>query len=815
MKKQLFNKGALFALSCFYLSLSNVVFAAEDSAIPDEIGVSKTQEAQKSEAPATGAAEDSVKPADSKQKEQKKSEAPTPVASDEPQAMGEVSVYGERPAAFRNITTSTEAASKALIESTNVINTEDAVKYLPSVQIRKRFIGDRNAILASRNAGTLDSARSLVYADNVLVSMLLGNSYSFAPRWWFVSPQEIERVDVSYGAHSAAYAGNAAGVVMVMKSRMPEKFEAYADAQAFSQSFNLYGTNETYNGSRAGAFLGNRNGDLRWTLSAGHLENTGHPMSFATAARSTTAASGTATAVTGYYWDKDPKNADRVVFGATGKDHNIQDNAKVKLAYDLSPGSRLTYTIGLWRSDSDAGVQSYLRDAAGNPVYSGAVNIGGFGYTLSSTALQPSKRLEEHLMNSLTWRYDQKQESDWAFEAALTKYNFGKDTTRKPTVALPAALAGGNGQVQLQDGTGWHTSDVRADWSPDRGKRGHDVAFGYHYDQHTLNDRTYTNTNWLAGNATTISSGNTGNTETQAFYVQDAIQMGQDTKLTLGVRQEQWRAFDGTKRNATTTLTYPVRKENYTSPKLSVSWVATEAWLLRGSFSRAARFPTVTELFQGTISGTSITNNDPNLKPEKILASELAAERDLGGDGNLRISLFQDDVTDYLTRQTNTTVSPMVTNIQNVDKVRIRGMETSMKRSNAFMQGLDLTGSLTYADPKILANSKSPASVGKKMIRIPDWRATLAATWHPAEKMDFTLAGRYSGRQYGELDNSDTNDMTYGGSSRFFVVDVKFNYRFDKRFSMALGVDNLNNQKYYAYHPYTQRTWIAQVKGSL
>src|SRR3990172_13311308 len=74
-------------------------------------------------------------------------------AADEPQIMDEVSVYGDRPAAFRNITTSTEAATKALIESTNVINTEDAVKYLPSVQVRKRFIGDRNAILASRNAG--------------------------------------------------------------------------------------------------------------------------------------------------------------------------------------------------------------------------------------------------------------------------------------------------------------------------------------------------------------------------------------------------------------------------------------------------------------------------------------------------------------------------------------------------------------------------------------------------------------------------------------------------------------------------------------
>lgn len=762
MKKQLVNGGKLFALSCIYVSVANAAFAA-----------------------------------------------------DEPQVMDEVSVYGERPAAFRNITTSTEAATKALIDSTNVINTEDAVKYLPSIQVRKRYIGDRNAILSSRNAGTIDSARSLVYADNVLVSMLLGNSWSYAPRWWFVSPQEIERVDVSYGAHSAAYPGNAAGVVMVMKSKMPEKFEAYADAQAFSQPFKLYGTDETYNGSRVGAFLGNRNGDLRWTLNGGHFENTGHPQMFATAARSTTAP-GAAPVVTGYTWDKDAVGADRVVMGATGIDHNVQDNAKVKLAYDFSPGSRLTYTLGYWQSDSDVSVQSYLRDAAGNPVYSGNVNVDGAGYTLAATAMQPSKRLEEHWMNSLTWRFDPKQESDWAFEAALTKYEFGKDTTRRPTVALPAASVGGAGQVQLLDGTGWHTADMRADWRPERGKRGHDVAFGYHYDQHTLNDRTYTNTNWLAGNATTVNAGNTGNTETQGLYVQDAISMGQDMKLTLGLRYEQWRAFNGTKtNNIPTTLAYPERTENFASPKLSLSWVATEDWLLRGSLSRAMRFPTVTELFQGTISGTSITNNDPNLKPEKILAGELAAERDLGGVGNLRISLFQDDVNDYLTRQTNTTVAPTVTNIQNVDKVRVRGVETSMQRRNAFMRGLDLTGSVTFADSTILANNKNPASVGKQMIRIPDWRATLAATWHPNDTMDFTLAGRYSGRQFNLLDNSDTNEGVFGSVSRFFVVDAKFNYRFDKRLSMAVGVDNLNNEKSYAFHPYPQRTWIVQVKGSL
>jgi iron complex outermembrane receptor protein len=727
--------------------------------------------------------------------------------------LGEVSVYGERPAAFRNITTSTEAATRQLIESTNVINTEDAVKYLPSIQVRKRFIGDRNAILSSRNSGTIDSARSLVYADNVLVSNLLGNSFAYAPRWWFVAPQEIERVDVSYGAHSAAYAGNAVGVVMVMKSRLPESFEAYVDAQAFRQDFSLYGTNHNYDGSRLGAFLGNRHGDLRWTLGFNHLENTGHPMSFSTATRSSTAAGGGDTVVTGYYWDKDPKGNDRVIMGATGIDRTNQDNAKIKFAYDFSPAARLTYTLGHWRNDSDVSIESYLRNTAGTPIYSGNVNIDGYRYTLSATALQPSSRNEEHWMNSLAYRYDPKSASDWAFEVALTNYDIDQDITRKPTIALPTAAGGGAGQIQLQDGTGWQTADIRVDWRPERGRRGHDFAFGYHFDQHTLNDRTYNTTNWLTGGLGALSAGATGKTETQALYVQDAIRLGADWKLTLGIRHEQWRAFNGTKSNSTTTLPYPERNETFTSPKLSLSWAATDDWLLRGSLSRAARFPTVTELFQGTISGTSITNNDPNLKPEKILAGELAAERELA-NGNLRLSLFQDNLTDALTRQTNTTVSPTVTNIQNVDKVRVRGIEASLQRRDVFIRGLDLTGSITYANSEILANEKNPASVGKHMIRIPDWRTTLAATWRPNDAMDLTLAGRYSGKQYNELDNSDTNDGVFGGVSEFLVFDAKINYRLDKRLSLAVGVDNLTNEKYFAFHPYTQRTWVAQIKGS-
>lgn len=726
-------------------------------------------------------------------------------------SLGEVRVYGERPAAFRNIPSTTEEVAQPLLEATNVINTEDAVKYLPSIQVRKRYAGDRNAVVASRNSGTIDSARSLVYADNLLVSNLLGNSFAFAPRWWLVMPHEIERIDVSYGPHSAAYAGNSVGAVIVMKTRLPEKFEAHASAQGFTQNFRLYGTDDDFSGSQASASLGNRHGDLRWFLGLNHFENKGHPQSFVTAAPSTTAAGGGDAIVTGFHQDRDPKGAPRVVMGALSLDRTRQDNVKLKLGYDVSPAARFIYTLGNWRNDSDLSIESYLRNAAGNPVYSGGVNIGGKRYTLAATAFQPSLRDEEHRMHSLSYRFDPKGEGEWAWEAALTHYDISKDVTRRPTVALPAASGGGAGQIQRQDGAGWRTADLRVDWRPEAGRRRHEAAFGYHYDRYTLDDRTYSTANWLTGGAATLSSASAGRTETQALYLQDAMRLAPDWKLILGARYERWRAFDGTRSNATATLAYPARQDSAVSPKASLSWQATDDWTLRGALSRAYRWPTVTELFQGTITGTSIVNNDPGLEPEKILSGELAAERDVGA-GFLRLSLFQDNFRDALTRQTNTTVTPTVTNVQNVGKVRVRGVETSFRRKDVFLRGLDLVAGLTYADSRILENAQNPASVGKRMLRIPDWRATLAATWRPSDRLDFTLAGRYSGKQHNELDNSDTHRDTFGGASAFLVMDAKLNYRFEQRLALSVGVDNLNNERYYAFHPYPQRTWIARLE---
>jgi len=183
--------------------------------------------------------------------------------------------------------------------------------------------------------------------------------------------------------------------------------------------------------------------------------------------------------------------------------------------------------------------------------------------------------------------------------------------------------------------------------------------------------------------------------------------------------------------------------------------------------------------------------------------------------GSLRATVFHEDTQDALYSQTNVTVSPNVTNIQNVDKIRTTGLEIAYQANDVGLNGLDLTSSLTYANSKIVKNDNFPDSVGKWQPRVPQWRANFLAVYRPSDRWTYTFGARYSGKQYGTLDNSDPNGFTYTGVSSFFVTDVRARYKIAKEWTASLGIDNLNNEKYWAFHPYTQRTYVAELKWDI
>ncbi len=768
--------------------------------------------------------------------------------------LDEISITASKPAVPANVPNTVESVTaKQIDESINAVTTPQVLQYLPSVHVRERYIGDFNSVLVMRVNSSISSAQTTVYADDLLLSNFLNNSFSTAPRWMMVSPEEIQRVDVMYGPFSALYPGNSAGGVVVMKTRMPEKFEAHAKLDYFGQNFKLYGTDEYFDGTHASASIGNKYNDFSFWLSADHLDNHGHPMTFVAATPKTGAPAGAGTFTvinSGAYKDIDTSGNSRVTTGAAGMDHAVQDNLKIKLAYDITPAVRAAYTLGFWQNDSDKTGESYLKDSSGNTIYgtggSGVyrfLRIDGKDYTVTGPA--SSNTEQAHIMHGLSIKSDTNGVFDW--DVVASYFNQNKDLIRASSGNFGLNASNGSavvgGTITDASGTGWKALDLRGDWRPDGDlKSEHQVSFGYHYDNYETNQDQYnvvSGKDWRTSARGSLNTNSRGETETQGVYVQDAWTFLPAWKLVAGGRWEKWDAFNGSNYASGVNVKYGDRTVYAFSPKVALSYQMSDAWSLRGAYGKGVRFPTVGELFTNigirTSTGATPTaaqiaalpppynvakTNDPNLQPEKVNSFELTAERGFG-HGLWRTSFFYEDKQDALISQTDFTTLPgfQISSVQNVDKVRTRGVETAIQFSDVWVHGLDLTGSVTYTDSTITKDTKNPGLEGTDQPRIPDWRATLLGVYHVNNHLSFSLAGRYSGRQHNQLYDTvnkkytDVNPNVYGAVSHYFVVDAKAVYKVADQWEAALGVNNLNNFKYYVNpNPYPQRTWFATLK---
>jgi iron complex outermembrane receptor protein len=281
----------------------------------------------------------------------------------------------------------TESITSEHIENTiNAMTAEDVIKYMPSIQVRRRYIGDTNAPVGWRTSGTSASARGLIYADGILLSSLLGNNNgnTGSPRWNMVSPSEIDRTDVMYGPFSAAYSGNSMGGVIDIKTKMPQKFEAGADIKSTWQDYGFYGKKKTYDSQEYSFNVGDRYKDFSFRFDVSHLDSNSQPITFNNPILSTVPALAANTIVTGAIANANPYGKAALVLGAGNINHTVQDNFKWKFGYDITNTIHAAYTLGLWQNDNHAGFESYLRDSTGNIVNSGVVNIAGKQYNLGS-----------------------------------------------------------------------------------------------------------------------------------------------------------------------------------------------------------------------------------------------------------------------------------------------------------------------------------------------------------------------------------------------------------------------------------------------
>lgn len=779
--------------------------------------------------------------------------------------------YAEpKPAPFsrtipQNVPAVVESRTRQEIEKTvNVMTSAEAFKYLPSLLIRERYIGDRNAIVSGRTTGTIESAKTLVYADNVLLSNLLGNSFNFPPRWGMVSPAEIDRVDVIYGPFSALYPGNSIGGVLAITTRMPDKFELHASATGALQPFSLYGRSELDGSGNANLLIGDRFGDFRYFFSYDHLTSQGQAQTFP-GNFMTPFAPRNGTRFFGGYQDFNQNGVPRIITGAAGADFQQQDMAKLKMSYDIAPLLRATYTLGVWNLENKTTVQSFIYDRNGVPIYntqSGRVAIGSFAVTPGG--VNPGWGGSTHLMQALSLKRDTGGVFD--FDLSATSYNFLRDYSQnatsyglRPNDAATAYNINTTGQNTVNTGTYWRTGDARFIWRPVQDAFGkHEVSFGGHADVYSLN--TVTSLTPFAGNnyAMGLTGVNYGKTETKAVYIQDAWKFLPDWKLIAGGRGEFWHAYNGS--NVAGGLAtgsgsapglvpvvpaqarigqFPDAYKNSFSPKAALEYQVTPEFAMRGSMGRAYRFPTVNELFQSLATSSTLVINNPNLQPEISTSWDLTGEyrkvdafNGAVGLFNPRVSLFLDDRWNAIVSQSS--IGPtgqIVTQNANLDKARFRGVEAAIVMKDILTPGLDYSGSVTFVDSKILSNGSALATTGgasgspfptaggiflngMQYPRVPRIRIRSVLSYSPTKDWSVSFGARYASAAFVTLNNVDFNHNNYGSAdSEYLVFDAKMNYKLAPEWTLTAGVDNIGRWKYYVNpNPYNQRTFFLGLK---
>ena len=780
--------------------------------------------------------------------------APPPAAANPPPTPAPVAANPPAPAkpfsgsyvpeSVAHVAVVTSMTREDIEQTVNTMTTAETFKYMPSVLVRERFIGDRNATVEGRVNNPQDSARTMVFADGVLLSNYLGNSYAYPPRWGMVSPQEIDRIDVIAGPFSALYPGNSVSGVYTITTRMPDHFELHFSGNAALQPFTWYKDVSTNLAGDMNILVGDRINDFSYWISYDRLDAQGQAQTFPGGTiLAPTITTGPASAVKaspaafGGILDFDQAGNPRLVGGSAGADHSQQHMGKVKLAYDLAPGVRATYQVGFWSLVDDTYVKSFMTTATGVPIYntgSGQVNIAGSNFPI--TGNNPTHSNASHLMQAAELRSDTRGVFDYDFVA--TQYDFLRDYTNTAAAygLLPGVKVNGGpitswsvnpaGSNVNQGGNFWRTFDARGVYRPEYDVAGkHILSFGAHGDLYSLNS-VQTNTNvWTDNYYSSIQAINYGKTETKGVYAQDEWKFLPQWRLTMGARGDFWTAFGGVNNTLGKAVLYsPESNKGAFEPKGSLEYEVTPDFTLRGSIGRNYRFPTVTELFQAISGPNSVLVNNPNLQPEISTAYDLTGEytwrNAFGGYVDVakpRISLFMDDRWNFIAQQ-NAFVTGVLTSQQtNIDKVRMRGVEAALNLKDIVIPGLRADGSVTFTDSKTLSDWQQPWFDGMQVPRIPRIRLRAVATYAPNDQFSVSAGVRYATGSFVALANTDFNHDVYGTTdSSYLVFDAKLNYKIAKEWTVSAGIDNIGRYKYLVNpNPYPERTFFLGLKYDL
>jgi len=714
--------------------------------------------------------------------------------SNEAIALGEVVVTATRTnASLSDAPAAVTVINVKNIESKNASRLGDVLDQVPSLYLRGGALGQSQGTIGTSGMSLrgIDQNKVLILLDGQPIQ----DAGSGKVNWRIPFVEDIARVEVLPGAFSSLYGSNAVGGVVNIITKQPDKRELTAKVKkgwgdARGEDGSLYFRDRMDNG-------------LGLVAGFGHQRRDSYVNDFVV---KTPAAGAAGTPVTGAQPTTTREGVPAYLVGDLGAVPWNATNATAKLYYDLNGRDKI-YAGANYQETRQGYTQfnTYLRNAAGIPVSSGALGIDGQRVVLANSDFTLFSFLP--LYESATRYfagYDGTIGNDYLLKIDLARIE------RKYHFTLAGAAASWNGGAGSLSDTPNDGLDGTVQLTLPAGSR-HILVAGLALHQDSVNQQIYALSNWRdPGTKTAVNSGYRGRSTTVSVFAQDEFGATDTLKIYLGGRWDEWKTEGSNFSNVApigTTL-YAARSVSAFSPKLSAVYQPAEAAVLRASFGKSFRAPANQDLYTSSTSRGRTTTGAPNLQPERGSTWEAGGEFRLTENAKVTATYYDTRLSNLIyLMQVSATNSLRI----NAGKAKVSGIELGTTAKLA--RWLELDANYAWIDSKVLENAADPLSVGKRLTDAPRNITGIRLTARQGA-WSGTLDARRVSHIFWTAQNTDIAEGVPGSYDAHTLVNTRLGYAFAKTVKGSLTINNLLDKKAYAYFLLPRRNVTAEVAFS-
>jgi len=621
---------------------------------------------------------------------------------------------------------------------------------------------------------------------------------------------DVKQIEVVPGTSSALYGSDAVGGVINIITKVPTKEEISAKyAHGFGD-----GQRNTFEA----AYRNRWESGLSGSFNVGYEDMAGFAKSDKVVLPVGTSGTGS-NAVQGGQATTTVTGAPAYIVGDRGAVPSHSFLANGKLFYELDARSKFFVSYG--RSESAMGYEnfnSYLTQNGSALTYP-AANVSIDGNKLGSikessfwNANNPNRRQESRY----TAGYDGRLGND--IDLKVNVGYFDRDSYYVSS-GTGATFSGGPGTSTNTPNT---TLDSSAQLGFAAGQKQY-LIVGLSSNRSTLDRKVYQLSNWRnpeSSQTGALNEESHGESTMTGAFLQDQIFLSDAVTLYAGGRYDYWTTRGVSNKyvgSPVGTVESPERSASAFSPKLAAVYRWTDTLSLRSSIGKAFRAPSNYEMYATpSVSGNRLLIADPNIKPETATSWDIGVEKALPENGSLKVAYYRTRLQDMIYRKTSAYTGSLVGITTNA---------TTTNAGEAKVQGVELSGevpvttwlrasaSYSYTDSEITKDDSGTGLLGKRLRYVPKNMAGfgLDAQW---QKWRGILSTTYIGEQFSNELNDDTVKDVYGGTTKYWLTNLRISYQIDRNFKATLAINNVFDKQYYEYYLMPGRNASVELRAS-